>query len=179
MPKILFVWLEGPSDELFFERALEPHLGRKYEKVFKSSYAERSTDSINKKLHEVTRSHAILDYLWCADLDSEVHPCVTKKKDAAICRHPLLQPDRIMVVAPEIEAWYLAGLDGKACAALGIREFQNTNSVTKEQFKRLLPDMYNSEIDFRMDVLKKFSLDIAQRKNESLAYFCRKHLEIT
>lgn len=79
MPKKLFVWLEGPSDELFSERALEPHLGRKYERVFKSSYAERSTDSINKKVHEVTRSHAILDYLWCADLDSEVHPCVTKK----------------------------------------------------------------------------------------------------
>lgn len=130
MSKILFVWLEGPSDELFFERVMEPLLSCNYASIVKNPYAVRSTESINKKLHEVSRSHAILDYLWCADLDPEMHPCVTEKKDAAIRRHPLLQPDRIAVVAPEIEAWYLAGLDSEACATLGIPEYQDTNSMT-------------------------------------------------
>ena len=179
MLKILFVWLEGPSDEQFFEGTLEPILNSRYVSIHKIPFAERSTISINKKLHEVVRSNVILDYLWCADLDPDQYPCVTEKKRAEICRHPLLKPDRIAVVSPEIEAWYLAGLDSEACQALGIPEYQNTNSITKEKFKQLLPNAYRSEIDFRTEVLKRFSLDIAKRKNESFAYFCKRHLEVT
>ena len=178
MLKILFVWLEGPSDEQFFEGTLEPILSSRYVSIHKIPYAERSTTSINKKLHEVVRSNVILDYLWCADLDPDQYPCVTEKKRAEISRHPLLRPDRIAVVAPEIEAWYLAGLDSEACEALGIPEYQNTDSITKEKFKQLLPNAYSSEIDFRTEVLKKFSLDTAMRKNESFSYFCKRHLVV-
>lgn len=177
MKKILFVWLEGPSDEQFFEGTLEPILSSRYISIRKVPYAERSSVSINKKLHEVVRSRAILEYLWCTDLDPDQHPCVTEKKSTEKRKYPLLEPDRIAVVAPEIEAWYLAGLDSEACAALGIPEFQNTNSVTKEQFRQLLPNTYSSEIDFRTDVLKRFSMDIAKQKNASFAYFCKRHLD--
>ena len=39
-----------------------------------------------------------------------------------------------------------------------------------------MPDNYHSEIDFRMDVLSHFSVDVAKRKNASFAYFCKKLL---
>ncbi len=178
MLKILFVWLEGPSDEQFFKGTLEPILSSRYVSIHKIPYAERSTISINKKLHEVVRSQVILDYLWCADLDSDQYPCVTEKKRAEITKHPLLDPGRIAVVSPEIEAWYMAGLDSEACAALGIPDYKDTDSITKEKFRQLLPNAYNSVIDFRTEVLKRFSLDTAKRKNESFAYFCKRHLEV-
>lgn len=179
MQKILFVWLEGSSDEQFFDRTVEPILRERYVSIHKVLYAERSKVSIDKKLHEVVRSKSILDYLWFADLDPDQYPCVTEKKRAEICRHPLLEPDRIAVVVPEVEAWYLAGLDGEACATLGISEYVDSNSITKEKFKQLLPNVYSSTIDFRTDVLDRFSLHVAKQKNESFAHFCRKHLDVT
>ena len=99
------------------------------------------------------RSRAALEYLWLADLDPDRYPCVTAKKNATTCQHLHLQVDRIAVVAPEIEAWYLAGLDRASCEALRIPECQDTNSLTKEGFSKLIPTKYRSEIDFRMDVL--------------------------
>ncbi len=176
MPKELFVWVEGDSDQRFFEEIIEPLLSDRYASVHKGQYAQQPDNYTSRKLHEVTRSHTILDYLWLADLDPGKFPCVTAKKNALTCQHPLLDPDRIAVVAPEIEAWYLAGLDSAACEALSIPEYQDTSSVTKEDFSRLMPSTYRSEIAFRMDVLDEFSVEVAKRKNASFAYFCKKHL---
>ena len=178
MSKSLFVWLEGTSDEDFFRAVVEPILGDRYELISTIPYAQQPDDETNKKIQEVVRSHEVLDYLWLADLDPQQFPCVTAKKCATMSQHPHLQIDRIAVVAPEIEAWYLAGLDKAACEALRIREFQNTNSLTKEHFMELISSTRRSEIDFRMDALSEFSLEVAKRKNDSFAYFCRKYLEV-
>jgi hypothetical protein len=179
MQKILFVWLEGSSDEQFFDASVAPILRERYLSIQKVLYAERSNISINRKLKEVVRSKAILDYLWFADLDPDQYPCVTERKRAEIYRYPLLEPDRIAVVIPEVEAWYLAGLDAEACAELGIPEYIDTGSITKERLKHILPTVFSSAIDFRTDVLDRFSLDVARIKNKSFAHFCRNHLDVT
>ena len=176
MTKSLFVWLEGPSDELFFQRIVEPLLSDRYASIRSITYAQQPEDDTNKKIREVVRSHRVLDHLWLADLDPEDFPCISARKNATKCQHPLLQPDRIAVVAPEIEAWYLAGLDAAASAEIGIPEFLHTNEITKEHFRQLVPNAYVSEIAFRIEVLSSFSLEVAKQKNASFSYFCKKHL---
>ena len=176
MPRSLFVWLEGDFDEDFFNGVFRPSMCNRYASIKTNTYAQRPATSTEKKIREVIRSHAVLDYLWLTDLDPKRFPCVTARKDAVMRQHAHLRPDRISIVVPEIEAWYLAGLDSAACTALGIPEYGNTDGLTKEIFQNIIPDSYQSEIVFRMEVLSNFSVEVANRKNASFAYFCKKHL---
>ena len=178
MPKTLLVWVEGTADEDFFKRVVGPLLRNRYSAIHTITYAQQPDVDTNKKIREVVRSHEVLDYLWLADLDPGKYPCVTAKKSALMRQHSHLRLDRVSIVAPEIEAWYLAGLDSAACAALGIPEYRDTNELTKENFQELIPDTIQSEIVFRMDVLSRFSVDVAKRKNASFTYFCKKHLQM-
>jgi len=172
----LFIWVEGVSDQLFIERIVEPILSDGYTSIRKITYAQQPNEDTDKKIREVARSREVLDHLWLADLDPEKFPCVTAKKNAVMSQHVHLRPDRISIVVPEIEAWYLAGLDSAACTALGIPEFGNTDRLTKENYQDIIPDSYQSEIVFRMEVLSSFSVEVAKLKNTSFAYFCKKHL---
>ncbi len=178
MPKKLFVWLEGYYDQRFFEEIVEPLLRDRYASIHTNVYAERPEEETRKKVHGVTNSQAILDYLWVTDLDPKKFPCITARKSTATRQFRLLQPNRIVVVVPEIEAWYLAGLDSATCSVLGIPDYQNTNVLTKEKFREIIPRTYKSEIDFRMEILSCFSVEAAIRKNASFAYFFRKHLQV-
>lgn len=174
----MLIWVEGVSDQLFIERIVEPILSDGYTSIRKIVYAQQPNEDTDKKIREVVRSHEILDYLWLGDLDPGRFPCVTAKKEAVMRQHAHLQPDRISIVVPEIEAWYLAGLDSGACTALGIPEYRNTDGLTKEDFQKIIPDEYQSEIVFRMEVLSNFSVKVAKRKNNSFAYFCKKYLSL-
>ena len=172
----MFIWVEGASDELFFERIVEPILRDRYTTIRTITYAQQHDADTNKKIREVVRSHEVLDYLWLADLDPERFPCVTARKEDVVRQHARLRPDRISIVVPEIEAWYLAGVDSATCTALDIPEYGNTDRLTKENFQNVIPDSYQSKIAFRMEVLSNFSVEVANRKNASFAYFCKKHL---
>ena len=85
-----------------------------------------------------------------------------------------LAGDKIVIVIKEIESWYLAGLDEKQCKELGIKSFQETNDITKEQFNSVIPTKYDSRIDFMAEILKRFSIETAKSKNNSFQYFIEK-----
>ena len=82
---------------------------------------------------------------------------------------------KIIVVVKEIESWYLAGLDNKVCKQLKIKNFPNTEKVTKEEFNSLIPKKFTSRIDFMLEILKNFSIEIAKKKNTSFRYFVEKY----
>ena len=80
-----------------------------------------------------------------------------------------------MVVVRGIESWYFAGLDNIRSKKLKIRRnFENTNNLTKEQFKTLIPKSFDSEIDFMIEILNLFSIEIAKNKNDSFKHFLEK-----
>jgi len=78
-------------------------------------------------------------------------------------------------VVKEIESWYLAGLDDDASSFLGLPAFSATDTVTKEDFNELIPEKFDSRIDFMMEMLKYFLPGVAVGKNRSFAYFIHKH----
>jgi hypothetical protein len=143
---------------------------KKYDRVVIRAYASMKRAKFSALLGAVRAMGA--DYLVIADNDHA--PCVTFKKDL-VCRGISgLQPQRIRVVVEEIESWYAAGLDREDIEKLETAFPANTDGLTKEEFNELVPERFDSRIDFMMEILKVFSLDSARIRNASLDYFLHK-----
>lgn len=170
MARKLFVWVEGGSDARFVEAVLKPLLEKKYRRVDVRTYATLKKSKVINILRGIREGGN--DYLLVADNDQQA--CVTAKKQIIQERFPNVDRDRIRVVVQEIESWYLAGLDGAGLSALGLPDIGRTDNITKEDFNVLIPERFDSRIDFMMEILKFFSIRVAERKNRSFAYFMSK-----
>jgi hypothetical protein len=54
-----------------------------------------------------------------------------------------------------------------------------TDELTKEDFNGLIPPKFDSRIDFMFELLKYFSIDTAEKKNQSFRFFItRYHLDV-
>ena len=169
--KLLFIFVEGDDDERFFNRILSPKLQEKYDTVKIIRYATMKKEKVDNFIRSIKAMGA--EYIYVTDIDNS--PCVTAKKEETQKKHPNIDKDKIIVVIKEIESWYLAGLDNKACKQLKIKNFANTDNVTKEKFNSLIPKKFTSRIDFMSEILKNFSIEIAKQKNTSFQYFVEKY----
>jgi hypothetical protein len=115
------------------------------------------------------------DYVHVTDIKAA--PCVAARKSEVQHHLPLVDESRVLVVKPEIEAWYLAGLDDVACRKLSIRNFRSTDSITKELLMQMRPARFAINREIMLEILNWFSLETAIRKNESFRYFCEKYLK--
>lgn len=113
-------------------------------------------------------------YIYVADLNNS--PCVSKRKSQLKTIIPIIDMERIVVVVPEIEAWYIAGLDTYRIRQLRLRRLNSTENVTKEHFDQLIPTLFDLRIDFMQEILKYFSIETAKQRNKSFAYFANKFL---
>jgi hypothetical protein len=78
-------------------------------------------------------------------------------------------------VIKEIESWYLAGLTDESIQKFKIRSFKTTDDITKEKFDNSIPKKFDSRIDFMLEILRYFSIEIANQKNKSFKYFDDKY----
>jgi hypothetical protein len=169
----LYIFVEGDRDEDFFERIAKPRLVDRYNKIIIIKYAQKRIEYINSYIRSILSMNA--DYIFIADIDNS--PCKTAKKEELRRKIPNLEQNKIIIVVKEIESWYLAGLDEKACKKLRIRCFDNTDSITKQNFKHIYSNSIHSrrpEIDFYLNIIENYSIDIAKRKNRTFRYFCDK-----
>ncbi len=113
------------------------------------------------------------DYIYTADIDDV--PCITAKKQGIQDKLKNIDEENIAVVIKEVESWYLAGLGNAQSKNLRIRTFSSTDNITKEQFNSMIPKIFDSRIDFMLEILKYFSIQMAKRKNKSFRYFIKKH----
>lgn len=167
----LFLLVEGPDDMMFFSTIVKPKFETKYSLVEVRPHAGLKREKIRNFLRAIALMNA--DYLYVADIDSA--PCVTAKKEEVQNKIGNINNDRIVVVIKEIESWYLAGLDTGKSKNLRISSFSTTDDITKERFNTLMPKEFDSRIDFMLEILKFFSVDIAKQKNKSFRYFLDKH----
>jgi hypothetical protein len=169
--------LEGPDDVRFFRAVLGPILQSRYDYVQMWQYAGEKRDKIKNYLRAIKAMKA--DSSFLTDINNS--PCVTAKKETIHRSYRnVIAPSGIFIVVREIESWYLAGLGSGSCKELGIPNLSNTDGVTEEQFNELIPRRLTSRIDFMIEILKRFSVETAKRKNKSLQYFMTKlqaHLE--
>ena len=169
--KILFIFVEGDDDERFFNEVLVPKFKEKYDDVKPIKYARWKKESVYKFIKSIKEMGA--DYIYLTDIDDS--PCITVKKEEIQNKYKNINNDKVIVVVKEIESWYLAGLDNKACKQLKIKNFANTDNVTKEKFNALIPKKFTPRKNFMSEILKYFSIEIAKQKNKSFKYFVEKY----
>lgn len=172
--KALYVFVEGNDDQLLFNSVIEPLLWDKYHHVQSIPYSEDKVEEIESFIRSVQsmRESMDVDYLFLCDINNA--PCVTAKKTLITQRYRLLESDRVIVVISEIESWYLAGLDKDGCRKLRIRDLQDTSTLTKEQFNKLMPSHLPARAVFLQQILEHFSLEVAKQKNASFRYLCQR-----
>lgn len=166
----LYVWVEGTDDERFFERTVRATFEQRYDQVSVVRYAKRKRTKIRGYLNSIKAMGA--DRILLADINAE--PCVTAKKERLRQRYGVAS-DSVIVVIREIEGWYMAGVGDEASAELGVPVLKDTDTLTKEDFNQLMPERFNSRIDFMVEILKRFATETARRKNRSFRYFARKY----
>ncbi len=167
----LFIWVEGEDDERFFKNILEPKLQKKYDWVETRRYVTLKKEKINNFLKSIKGMGA--DYIFVTDINNS--PCVIAKKQETQNKLRNIGSDKIIVVIKEIESWYLAGLGDAECNRFDIRTFNDTDEIIKEQFDSLIPKKFDSRIDFMIEVLKIFSIEVATQKNRSFRYFIQRY----
>lgn len=166
----LWVLLEGKDDDRFFD-AIKPVFEGRYDDVRSWRYAQKPEKKIKGFLQSLRAMNA--DYSFWRDVNSE--PCATSRKNKLKNKYGRrIDPSKVVVVVQEIESWYLAGLDDTGTERLKIRRLCKTDDITKEQFNSLVPDRFDSRIDFMVEILKRFSIDTARQKNKSFDYFMAK-----
>ena len=169
----LFVFIEGDDDERLLGAVVKPRLERQYDSVTLWQYAGQKSEKVRAFLRSVKGMKA--DYLFLADINS--HPCVTARRQSLGARFPELDAEKTVVVVMEIESWYMAGVEDKACERLGIRPMRNTDTLTKEGFNSLMPKRFESRVDFMVELLKFFSIKAAKGKNRSFRHFIERHVD--
>jgi hypothetical protein len=167
----LYVLLEGPDDERFFEHILKPIFKQRYDWAKPYRFVQKSPKLVKAFLHSIKRLQC--DYFFLTDINH--FSCVTAKKSDILNKYDsVIDPAKVIIVIKEIESWYLAGLNDKTSKIIGIQFYATTDHITKEMFNDIVPQAYGSRDAFMMEVLKSFSTEVAARKNDSFAYFLKR-----
>lgn len=171
----LYIWVEGFDDEIFFQRVICPLLEERYDYIQIIKYSGKNQTWQKNFLKNIDIMND--NYVFTADIDRA--KCISTKKDSIKSKVTNIDESKIIVVIQEIESWYLAGLDDDACRLLGIKLKDNsTDFITKEDFNRLIPKRFQaSRINFMVEILDLFNINIAKQRNSSLKYFCDKYLQ--
>ena len=165
MGKIV-VWVEGDTDRRLFEAVVKPLLERSYSLVLARGYRQQKRSIMNRLLRGM--SHEGFDRMLVADINSA--PCATSRKERLKAQFNDLNDREIIVVSKEIESWYLAGLTPAGAETLKINCPSSTDNVTKQEFERLRPPRFDSQLDFMIELLKYFDAATACKRNRSFAY---------
>lgn len=163
----LFILLEGNDDERFFDRIIVPLIAHRYRSVKLIKYACLKSVRVCKFIRSIRRMGDEL--MVVADIDQA--PDVWAKKQVIMGRFCVSNPGEIIVIIQEIESWYLAGLGPSDAGLLGVRPPHTTDHVTKEIFNQAIPLHYISRIAYMIEILSRFSIPTACRKNRSFHYF--------
>lgn len=171
--KLLFIWVEGNDDEVFFRNIVKPTLEVQHEEILIRKYASEKKEKIDSFIRSID-SMPYADYIFVADINSA--PCITERKQVIKQQIPRVNLNKVVIVIKEIESWYFAGLDYQGCKRLKAPITDSTNSLTKEMFNKSRPNRFDSRLDYMLEILKFFSIDVAREKNESLNYFVEKYV---
>jgi len=173
----ILIIVEGLDDENFVREVLKPVLQDKWQHVETYQWSQKSKKSVLNMIKSVEGMNSSpgekADYLFMADIDSE--PCITAKKRAIARRFgKKIRPDRIVVVVKEIEGWYWCGLRAESCEELGVApDIGDTDDMSKEKFERLTPARSTPRL-LRVQILNRYDLAVARRRNRSLEYLLKK-----
>ena len=155
-----FIFVEGTDDERFINSIL------KEENVRIIKYAKEKKEHINNYIKSI-KSMENCDYIVVCDIDLKT---ISQKKDNILLQFPACEREKIIVSIAEIESWYIAGVDEITSKLMKIKYIHCTENITKEKFDQMIPKKMD-RINFMIEILKKFNLEEAILRNNSLKVF--------
>lgn len=180
--KVLFVLLEGPTDEKFFSNILKTHLDdntivRPWQY---SRQRKAKTLSLIRSIESMKAKSLPWDYIYSKDFNGAI--CLTEKRNNIIeyfsvsPTRQIIAEERMIIVVEEIESWYLAGVSRNFLLDLGVKKWINmTDNVTKEKFVNFIPKRM-PDLVFRSKIVADFDVELAKNRNRSFGYFWDKIL---
>ena len=173
MPRHLWVLLEGPDDQRFFDKLLRPEFLKKYDKITPYLYAQRSKKEIERTIKSIKDLGS--EYIIFSDFDCS--SCITESKKNLQIRIQAADVAKVAVVKTEIESWYLAGLDQSGTRKLGVPFYTNTEDTSKKIFEQnRSSSRFDTRVDFMLEILKIFDIDTAKKQNNSFRYVWQKFI---
>ncbi len=135
MKKNLFLFVEGYKDYYFFSRVILPKIKFQYSKIefIQFSNLEDKWNKIRKFISAIESDND--EYIIIVDKNDAI--CITDRKNKLKSKIQNIEEEKIFVVEKEIESWFLAGLNKENSEKLGIKNFTNTDNITKEIFEDL------------------------------------------
>ena len=177
---ILLVLLEGNDDQRFFENVLNHILEKRHDVIKLITFANEKSEKIRNVINAALKMKQKV--LIVVDFDEG--PCITHVKGKISHRFGLLAgatPNATIIAAKKmIESWYLAGVvvenmqikrsQRRKINELLRRHGFDTEKIGKEQFNDLIPQNF-SRINFMMEMLRCYNVELARKRNHSFAYF--------
>lgn len=180
--KSLFIFVEGPTDETFFENIIKPRIKDKYTSIKIIPYRNKKKDKIDGHVKSIKRMGA--EYIYTCDLD---HSCdsekvretkINEKINNIANGNPSLEEDRITIIIQEIESWYLAGIKENLYKKVGIRnskKIPNYELISKEMFRSFCDKEDYSSV--MLNILECYDFGYAIENNRSLKEFSEKYIK--
>lgn len=168
----LYVFVEGNDDERFFERILKDPLCIGCDSVDIIQHRKMKREKIDAFIKSIN-SMPCADYIYTEDLDKCT--CFRKKKQKIGRGLANVDSAKIAIIKQEIEGWYLAGLTKETIKKLRMRTYGCTDELTKEHFCGLRPKRCFCELSLKIDMLERYSVPEARRRNKSFDYFWVKY----
>jgi hypothetical protein len=180
---ILYLFVEGEWDRIFFETFLCDYLLNKYPLAFDDIKCIEYSESLSARSQFralVKRNEA--NFLLCPDLDAQYDDSkrITKIRKLATEEFKVEYEtikDKAFVIVQEIESWYLAGFKQSFCEKKRIKFYPNTAITNKTTFENIA-DKINIPPSRLRDILVSnknlYFIEEAKERNESFSKFLEK-----
>lgn len=173
--KLIYFFIEGYYDRLFFKNIIEPILKEYGYLVELVEYSRKKSQETMRFINSIERM-AFADYLFISDLDKVKN--VNTKIKQLVNTYDNLDENKVVIVIKEIESWYLAGLSSDVSEKIRIKSYPNTEKIGKDKFYSIIRHLKNdNKIECYMDILDLYSLDIAKQKNNSFRFFIENFID--
>ena len=164
MDKFLFV--EGTHDEIFVKKMCEKLQVKSEITIVK--YSQMEDKKVNNYMESLLAQK--IQFLFVADSDIYQYNSVNDRINELQRRYNYLVPSNLVLAVPEIEGWYIAGLDGQSANKLKLRKQPVPDKCTKEKFESILPSRKDNTI-IRNQILDLYDIKLAQTRSSSFKEF--------
>ena len=161
-----YIFVEGFYDELFIRKILTV---QKIENEIKIvEYSQMKDEKINRFLSAIKSQESL--FLFIADEDGTHYSSTSSRIDELKRRYTKLSEDDIILVVPEIEGWYIAGLTRATAKKLKLKSIPAADNCTKERFSSILPNKKDGT-EVRNNILNNYEIEVAMTNSPSFKEF--------
>lgn len=161
-----FLFVEGYYDEVFVKKISEKLQIKCEIKIVK--YAMTQDAKVSSYLQSIISQK--IQFLFIADRDIDHYKTTVDREKELYRRYPCLNSSNHILVIPEIEGWYIAGLNQKSVKKLKLKNLPLPDECTKEKFIATLPSQQDGT-PIRNDMLKLYDIHFAETRSSSFRKF--------